>query len=113
MSANNFHLNITNEQGLTRYVSSSRPLVPTIFLPLLEDNPSHYHHDNVEGIKHHEPHGVVDIHITSPQEIEGPVGSEEVEDNIPQERTLSQRKRLGDGYRANDYCGHKYTSTLR
>lgn len=56
---------------------------------------------------------MVDVDIASPEEVERPVSGKQVKDDVSQEWTLSQRKRLGDGHRANHYCGHKYPSTWR
>ena len=83
----------------------------TNFLPLLKDEPAHDHHGNVKGVEGHKPNSVVDIDVASPEKIERPEGSKHVKDDVPQERTLSQRKWLGDGHRANHYCSHKYPST--
>ena len=103
----------SNKQGLTWYIPRSKPPISTIFLPFLKDNSTDNHHGNVEGIEDDKPHRVEDVDVASPEEIECPVSSEQVKDDVSQERTLSQRKWLGDGHRADDYCGHKYPSTWR
>ena len=96
---------------LTWNISSPQPPIPSDLLPLLKDYPTDNHHCHVEGIEGDEAHGMVDVDVASPQKVERPIGSKHVKDDVTKKWPLGEGERFGNGHRANDYRGHKDTSS--
>ena len=56
-----------------------------------------HHHQEVDEVDHQEPDGIQKSDLLTPEDVEGPEAGQEVKADVPEEGSLHQFERSGDG----------------